>query len=118
MICGFWEVPRQPNPGIVPRQHSESGLMQVALVVGHAHATVKHPTLAGHKLLLTQPLLADGRRPDGPPMLAVDRFSAGPGDRVMLTSDGAAIREMFGVENSPIRWAVLGIVDELKEETR
>jgi len=32
---------------------------------------------------------------------------------VILTSDGAAIRDMFGVENSPIRWAVLGIVDEL-----
>ncbi len=85
--------------------------MQVALVVGHAHATVKHKTLAGHKLLLTQPLLADGNRPDGAPMLAVDSLGAGPGDRVMLTSDGAAIREIFGVENSPIRWAVLGIVD-------
>lgn len=87
--------------------------MQVALVVGHAHATVKHPTLNGHKLLLTQPLLADSVRADGPPVLAVDRLGAGAGDRVMLTSDGAAIRELFGVENSPIRWVVLGIVDEL-----
>ena len=85
--------------------------MQVALVVGHAHATVKHPSLNGKKLLLAQPLLADGVRPDGPPLLAVDRLGAGPGDRVMLTSDGAAIRDLFGVENSPIRWAVMGIVD-------
>lgn len=61
--------------------------------------------------MLTQPLLADGERPDGPPILAVDRYGAGPGDQVMLTSDGSAIREMFGVENSPIRWAILGIVD-------
>jgi ethanolamine utilization protein EutN len=87
--------------------------MQVALVVGHAHATVKHPTLDGKKLLLTVPLLADGVRADGPPVLAVDRLGAGPGDRVMLTSDGAAIRELFKTENSPIRWAVLGIVDDL-----
>lgn len=86
--------------------------MQVALVVGHAHATVKHPTLKSHKLLVTQPLLADGVSADGPPMLAVDRYGAGAGDRVMLTSDGAAIREIFGVQNSPIRWAVLGIVDD------
>ena len=85
--------------------------MQVALVVGFAHATVKHPTLQSQKLLLTQPLLADGATPDGPPILAVDRFGAGAGDRVMLTSDGSAIRQMFGVDNSPIRWAVLGIVD-------
>jgi len=55
--------------------------------------------------------MADGRSADGPPLLAVDRLGAGPGDRVMLTSDGGAIREMFGVEHSPIRWAVLGIVD-------
>ena len=85
--------------------------MQVALVVGHTHASVKHETLASLKLLVTQPLMADGKSADGPPTLAVDRMGAGPGDRVILTSDGAAIRDMFGVQNSPIRWAVLGIVD-------
>lgn len=90
--------------------------MQVALVVGHAHATVKHPTLARHKLLVAQPLMADGLGADGVPLLAVDSIGAGPGDRVMITSDGAAIREIFGVENSPIRWAVLGIVDEALSE--
>lgn len=86
--------------------------MQVALVVGHTHSTVKHKTLTSHKLLVTQPLLADGRSADGPPILAIDRMGAGPGDRVIVTSDGASIREMLGVDNSPIRWAVLGIVDE------
>lgn len=86
--------------------------MQIALVVGTTHSTVKHPTLTSHKLLVTQPLMADGVAADGPPTLAVDRMGAGVGDRVMLTSDGKAIREIFEVENSPIRWAVLGIVDE------
>lgn len=85
--------------------------MQIALVVGHAQSTVKHATLEGQKLLVTQPLMADGKRADGPPMIAVDRMTAGVGDRVIITSDGKAIRELFGVENSPIRWAVLGIVD-------
>lgn len=86
--------------------------MQVALVVGYTHATVKHKTLQSHKLLITQPLMADGQSPDGGPLLAVDRQGAGAGQRVMLTSDGRAIRDIFGVEDSPIRWAVLGIVDE------
>ncbi len=86
--------------------------MQVALVVGHAHATVKHKSLRSHKLLVAQPLMADGCSPDGAPTLAVDAFGAGAGERVMLTSDGKAIREIFGVEDSPIRWAVIGIVDE------
>ncbi len=86
--------------------------MQIALVIGHAHSTVKHKTLQSHKLLVTQPLMADRRSPDGGPLLAVDRQGAGIGQQVMLTSDGRAIREIFGVEDSPIRWAVLGIVDE------
>lgn len=85
--------------------------MQIALVVGHSHSTVKHRSLDSLKLLIAQPLMADGCTPDGGPVLAVDRSGAGPRDRVILTTDGAAIRDMFGVENSPIRWAVLGIVD-------
>lgn len=85
--------------------------MQAALIIGHTHSTVKHHTLDGKKLLIAQPLLADGNSPDGPPLLAVDCLGAGSGDRVLLTSDGGAIREMFGVENSPIRWAVLGLLD-------
>jgi ethanolamine utilization protein EutN len=86
--------------------------MQVALVIGHTHSTVKHPTLQSNKLLIVQPLMADNHQPDGSPMLTIDRTGAGAGDRVILTSDGRAIREVFGLENSPIRWAVLGIVDE------
>ncbi|MEM7557595.1 MAG: EutN/CcmL family microcompartment protein [Planctomycetota bacterium] len=85
--------------------------MQVAMVVGHSSSTVKHATLEGQKLLVTQPLMADGVSPDGAPLLVVDRFGAGAGEKVVITSDGKAIREMFNVENSPIRWAVMGIVD-------
>jgi ethanolamine utilization protein EutN len=86
--------------------------MQEALVIGHAHSTVKHPTLQSQKLLITQPLQADGVSPDGPPTIAIDRLGAGAGDRVILSSDGAAIRELFGLQNSPIRWAVMGLVDD------
>lgn len=85
--------------------------MQAALVVGHGTSTVKHPTLDNLKLMLVQPLMADGERPDGPLLVAVDRMGAGVGETVMLTSDGSAVRDMFNVENSPIRWAVLGIID-------
>ena len=88
--------------------------MQIALVVGHTHSTVKHPSLQSHTLLITQPLSADDSTPDGPPVLAVDRFGAGACDQVIITSDGKAIREMFGVDGSPIRWAVIGIADARK----
>lgn len=85
--------------------------MQSALVIGNATSTVKHATLENLKLLICQPLMSDGSSADGPPLLAVDVLGAGIGEMVMLTSDGAAVREIYGVEASPIRWAVLGLVD-------
>ena len=86
--------------------------MQSARVLGNATSTAKHKTLENLKLLICQPIMADGETPDGVPLVAVDRFGAGAGELVMLTSDGSVIREMFGVQNSPIRWAVLGLLDE------
>jgi ethanolamine utilization protein EutN len=85
--------------------------MQSALVLGNATSTVKHTSLENLKLLVCQPLLADGKSPDGPPLIAVDHLGAGIGEVVMLTSDGSAVKEIFGVESSPIRWSTLGLID-------
>lgn len=84
--------------------------MQTALVIGHATATAKHPTLKGWRLLLVQPLDARGN-PDGEPQLAIDHLGAGRDGKVMITSDGAAIREMIGSKNTPVRWGVIGLAD-------
>jgi microcompartment protein CcmK/EutM len=46
-------------------------------------------------------------------VIAVDKLGAGPGERVVLTSDGATIREQYGVENSPIRWSTLALADPI-----
>ena len=88
--------------------------MQTALVLGNATSTTKHPTLENLKLLVCQPLMSDNQTPDGPPLLAVDHLGAGAGETVMLTSDGGAVKEIFKIENSPIRWAVLGLIDEFQ----
>lgn len=85
--------------------------MQLGLVIGTATSTVRHPTLAGWKLLLVQLLCPDGRSPDGEPVLAIDRLGAGRQDLVIVTSDGKATREMIGSNNTPVRWSVLGIKD-------
>ncbi len=84
--------------------------MQIGEVIGHATATVKHPTLSGWRLAVVQPLDARGGD-DGAPILAIDQLGSGQRDKVIITSDGKAVREMVGAENSPIRWAVLGLVD-------
>ena len=85
--------------------------MQLGLVVGTATSTVKHATLHGQKLLVVQPLMADGERPDGDPQIAVDAVGAGRGELVMITSDGKFVREWVKHENTPIRWSVIGIAD-------
>jgi microcompartment protein CcmK/EutM len=85
--------------------------MQQALVLGNAISTVKHRSLSNLKLLVCQPLLADGHGRDGAPILAVDHLGAGVGDKVLITSDGGAVKDLFGLENSPIRWTVLGLID-------
>jgi ethanolamine utilization protein EutN len=85
--------------------------MQMAQVVGAATATVKHKTMAGTKLLVVQPLAADGVSTDGNPLLAVDQLGAGRGDRVLITSDGALVQTLLG-DTTPVRWSVLGLCDE------
>lgn len=85
--------------------------MQLATVIGHATSTIKHPSLAGWRLLIVQPHGAEGE-PHGDPLIAVDRLGAGEGTRVVLNSDGRAARELMGDDKSPVRWFVIGIVDE------
>lgn len=85
--------------------------MQSGLVVGTATATVKHASMEGWKLLIVQPLGPDGRTPDGDPILAVDALGAGTGDTVVITSDGKGTRELLKSNNTPVRWAVMGIPD-------
>jgi ethanolamine utilization protein EutN len=84
--------------------------MQLGRVVGHAVATVKHPTLQGRRLLVVQLLTADDG-PDGEPILAVDYLGAGLGSRVIMTTDPVLVRELVGARNSPIRWTVMGLCD-------
>ncbi len=85
--------------------------MLLGRVLGSATATVRHPTMRGWKLLVVQPLLPDGKSPDGDPVLSVDNQGAGPGDLVVISSDGKGTREMLKADNTPVRWLSLGIVD-------
>ena len=86
--------------------------MQIALVLGNVTSTVKHPTMRGQKLLVAQALMADGRTPDADPIIAIDTVGAGAGERVVISSDGKFTREFVGADNSPVRWAVIGICDD------
>ena len=66
--------------------------MQAGLVVGTATSTVKHATMNGQKLLIVQPLMADGKTPDADPQIAVDAVGAATLPYVLRTlRTGAAV---------------------------
>jgi ethanolamine utilization protein EutN len=85
--------------------------MQLARIIGHATATVKHPSFNGWRLLAAQMLNPD-RAPEGDVVCAVDKLGAGAGQLVILNSDGMGAREYIGNPKSPVRFFVIGIVDE------
>ncbi|MFM8985098.1 MAG: EutN/CcmL family microcompartment protein [Planctomycetia bacterium] len=86
--------------------------MQLARIIGTATATVKHPSLAGSRLLVVQPLFADRESPDGDPQLAVDTVGAGPGDLAVITSDGRLLRDVLESDTTPARWSTIALVDD------
>ncbi|CAN5707458.1 ethanolamine utilization microcompartment protein EutN [soil metagenome] len=85
--------------------------MQLARIIGHATATIKHPSFDGWRLLAAQ-LLNPQRTPEGDVVCAVDKLGAGAGELVIVNSDGMGAREYIGDSKSPVRWFVIGIVDE------
>lgn len=85
--------------------------MQLARIIGTVTATVKHASLAGTRLLVVQPLLADRVSADGDPQLAIDTVAAGTGDLVVITSDGRLLRERLASDTTPARWSTIALVD-------
>ncbi|HEX3625819.1 MAG TPA: EutN/CcmL family microcompartment protein [Verrucomicrobiae bacterium] len=85
--------------------------MLLARVEGSVVATRKHPSLQGWRLVICQPIGARGEA-EGAPQVAIDSHGAGMHQQVILSSDGLAARQAVGDERSPVRWLVIGIVDE------
>jgi len=86
--------------------------MQIARVIGNVVSTVRHPVYGGHKLLLVQPLGLDGTA-RGRSYIALDFVLAGKGDRVLVSNEGNAGRQMVGDAQAPVRSVIVAIVDEV-----
>jgi ethanolamine utilization protein EutN len=85
--------------------------MLLARVEGNVVATRKHPSFEGWRLVICQPIGGNGT-PEGVPQVAIDVHGAGMHQRVIISSDGAAARKAVGDDKSPVRWMVVGVVDE------
>jgi ethanolamine utilization protein EutN len=83
--------------------------MELARVLGRVVATVKHESLVGVRLVLLQPVDADGVEV-GEPIVGADALQSGPGDLVAW-SPGREAALTLPVTFSPVDCAVTSIVD-------
>lgn len=65
--------------------------MRLCRVLGNVVATIKHPVYEGLPLFVVQPIDEHGND-HGASFLAVDRVQSGPGDRVLVLSEGNGVR--------------------------
>jgi len=86
--------------------------MQLATVIGTVVSTQKLRRFEGAKLLLVQPLDADGR-PSGVSLLAVDGVGAGVRETVLVVLEGRAAGDAIGQKAAPVDAAIVGIVDRI-----
>lgn len=84
--------------------------MFLAEVVGTVVSPVQHPVLEGERLLLVKVLRPDGT-PTGRTRIALDRASAGPGERVLVVDEGNSGRQLVGRANAPVKTVIVGVVD-------
>jgi microcompartment protein CcmK/EutM len=90
--------------------------MIVGRVVANVVSTEKHRDYVGYKLLMVQPLDADGT-PKGKAILAVDGVQAGIGDEVLVVDEGGSARSVIGDDSvTTIRTAICGIIDRIDIE--
>lgn len=81
-----------------------------ARIDGNIVAATCHPSMAGTRTVICQPIDAQGRD-EGTPILATDTLGAGLHEHVMVSTDGSFTRELVHDPKSPLRNFVLGIVD-------
>ena len=86
--------------------------MILARVTGNVVGTVKHKSFEGRSLMIVQPISETGSDV-GSSMLAVDNAQAGPGDVVLVLSEGGGIRQILNDRSSPIRALIVGVVDQV-----
>ena len=86
--------------------------MDIAKVIGTVVATRKDPSLVGYRLLVVQPLDAEGRSV-GDPLTAVDTQGAAGYDELVYIVTGGDAAFVSAERAMPVDVAVVGIVDSI-----
>jgi ethanolamine utilization protein EutN len=88
--------------------------MILARVIGTVVATRKDERLLGTKLLVVRPIDLKGKA-DGGALVAVDTVEAGVGETVLVVG-GSSARMAFGLKDTPVDAAIVGVVDHVDIE--
>ena len=83
--------------------------MMIARVIGTVVSTRKEPTMDGLRLLVCQPVNAEGEK-SGAPVVAADAVGAGVGETILYATGGSA-RQTVATQNRPVDAVVMAIVD-------
>ena len=88
--------------------------MRLCKVIGSVTAAVKHPAYEGRALMIVQPIDETGGE-SAPSLLAIDTVQSGPGDQVLVMSEGTGVRQILKAPatSTPIRSLIVGIVDKV-----
>ena len=87
--------------------------MILGRVTGNVVGTVKHPSFHARALMIVQPI-DEMDDPQGDKILAVDHAQAGPGDRVLVLTEGSGVAQVLKAPRGPIRSVIVGIVDAVE----
>jgi ethanolamine utilization protein EutN len=86
--------------------------MILAKVVGTVVTTVSHRDYKNQRLLVVQPLVLEGEKPDED-FLAIDSTHAGIGDTVLINREGSGARQVLKNPDACIISVIVGIVDSV-----
>ena len=86
--------------------------MFIAMVKGSVTATRKHPSMAGSRLLIVQPIDPMSGQSTGFPQIAADVLGAAAGMRVLVVSDGWGVQDMLKTDSHcPMRLGIMALID-------
>ncbi len=86
--------------------------MIIGKVVGTVVTTISHAHYKNRRLLVVQPLLADGEQADED-FIALDNSHAGIGDTVLINREGNGARQVLGNPDACVISVIVGIVDSV-----
>jgi microcompartment protein CcmK/EutM len=83
--------------------------MMIARVIGTVVSTLKEPTIEGLRLLVCQPVDAEGNNAAAT-LVAADAVGAGVGEMILYAT-GSSARQTIATQNRPVDAVVMAIVD-------